>query len=116
MLVEPNFPKYMPFTHVDSFTVLKFNIPTQDSLSQPPALSMTQSHIALMVPSLQASTCCPFTGLTFNINPLPTPQEVSFQHPCPSTSATMAAANDHFAVLILYNKFLGSFSLTQAGL
>lgn len=34
-LVEPKFPKYMPFTRLDHFIVLKFDIPVQVSASPP---------------------------------------------------------------------------------
>jgi hypothetical protein len=90
-LIEPNFPKYMPFKRVDHFLVLEFEIPTQVSLSQLPASTMTQP-IAQSVPclSLQASSpCLPFAGLTFNQSLLPTPQ--SHASVVSNTSAVVAS-------------------------
>ena len=68
-LVEPNFPKYMPFKQVDAFLVLEFDIPTQVSLSPLPTSTTTQPT-AQVVPSfsLQASSSyLPFAGLAFNL-------------------------------------------------
>ena len=74
-LVEPNFPKYMPFKQVDAFLVLEFDIPTQVSLSPLPTSTTTQPT-AQVVPSfsLQAlSSYLPFAGLAFNPSPTPQP-------------------------------------------
>ena len=82
-LVESRLPKYIPFTRVNHFVVLKFDIPaTTDSLSPKSttgnASTITHS-IAQTVFSLQASTILPFAGLTYR-NPIPT-TNVSFTRP-----------------------------------
>ena len=94
-LVEPNLPKYIPFTRVDHFIVLKFDIHAKDSLSPESPKSATgnaSTSFVQTVLSLKASTLLPFAGLTFNRNPTPTPN-VSFPHP--SVDGAMAAAGVH---------------------
>ena len=74
-LVEPHLPKYIPFTQVDSFVVLKFDIPAQESLSPWPDPATTHS-----VFTLQASyPSHPFASLaTLAFNPSPeSPQPAS---------------------------------------
>ena len=79
-LVEPNFPKYMPFKQVDHFIVLEFDIPTQVSLSPLSTNTTTTQPTAQSAPtppsfSLQASSSCfPFAGLTFNQSLFPPPR------------------------------------------
>ena len=82
-LVQPNFPKYMPFKQVDHFIVLEFDIPTQVSpspLSTSTSTSTTTQPTAQSAPtppsfSLQASSSCfPFAGLTFNQSLFQTPR------------------------------------------
>jgi hypothetical protein len=94
-LLEPNSPKYMPFTRLDGFIVLRFDIPAQISLSPQPASTTvtTQSPIAPTCLSLQASTFHPFAGLSFHRNLLPTSQQVS--GPCSFASEPMADAVTH---------------------
>jgi hypothetical protein len=97
-LVEPNLPKYIPFTHVDGLIVLKFDIPAQVSIP-PQSVSTTLHSAAQTVLSLQASTFLPFAGLAFNQNSLPAPHQVSF--PPSSTSEDMAATNSAASVIIM---------------
>ena len=76
-LVEPNFPKYMPFKRIDHFLVLEFEIPTQVSLSTTQSEPTRTTVHSQSVPSfsLQASSpCLPFAGLAFNQHLLHTPQ------------------------------------------
>jgi hypothetical protein len=81
-LVKPDLPKYMPFTRLDSFIVLKFNIPAQVSLQVSPQSAFklptgTTQSANNTVPSysLQASSysSCPFAGLSINQCLLPSP-------------------------------------------
>lgn len=96
-LVEPGLPKYIPFTRLGSFIVLKFDIPV---LSPQPALPTTQSTVSESttqpVLSLQASSSpyCPFAGLTFNQNLIPT-SHVSFLNPSVTVNGAMAADSVH---------------------
>ena len=64
-LVEPNLPKYIPFTWEDGLIVLKFDIPARVSLPPQPASATTQSA-AQTVLSLQPSSYRLFAGLSFN--------------------------------------------------
>ena len=68
-LIERNFPKYMPFTRMNNFTVLTFDIPV---LSPQPASPTTQftTETALLLP---ASLYSPFAGLSFSQNFLSSP-------------------------------------------
>ena len=91
-LVEPRLPKYIPFTWVDGFIVLRFKILAQLSLPPQPASTMTQ-FTAQTVLSLQASSYHPFAGLSFNQSLLSTPQQVPFPHT--SGLGAMGAANAH---------------------
>ena len=73
-LVNPNLPKYIPFTRINHLTVLKFEIPVP---SLQPASSTTQSTTETAL-SLPASLYHPFAGLSFNqhllSSPNPSPQ------------------------------------------
>ena len=73
-LVVPDLPKYMPFTRVDHFTVLKFDIPAQDSLSPRPDSDPASTQPFF---SLQASS---FAAIAFHQSCLLNPQDrdVSF--------------------------------------
>ena len=96
-LLEPKFPKYMPFKQVDHFLVLEFKIPTQVSLSPLPTSTSTTTTTqpttqSLPSFSLQASSSClPFAGLAFNKNLLPTPRPVV--EVVPTTSAVVASGS-----------------------
>jgi len=77
-LVEPNLPKYMPFTKIDLFIALKFEIPlaAQGSMSSSSQLLLTERSTAartaaLDAISLHASTFLPFADLAFNRSHLP---------------------------------------------
>lgn len=98
-LIEPNLPKYVPFTRLDGLIVLNFEIPAHVFLPPQSALPTTKSPIDPTVLSLQASMYHPFAGLTFNRHPLSTsrPEQVSFPSPqaSPSVSDAMAAADLH---------------------
>ena len=103
-LVEPTFPKYMPFTRINDLIALKFNIPLR-VLSPQPASPSTHPTVAPAILSLQALTYYPFAGLaTFNRNFLPTSQQVSESFPGnhtathPSATGNMSA-NKHANVL-----------------
>ena len=74
-LVEPNIPKYMPFTiskQVDRFLVSNSTFPPR---FLPLPVSTTTQPAAQTVPSFStlASSYLPFAGLTVNYNLLPTP-------------------------------------------
>jgi hypothetical protein len=86
-LIEPNFPKYMPFTRINSLIALKFD----PVLSPQPASAATQS-ISQPAFSLQAShhPFAALASLTFHQCPLPNPQQVSFPGP---PSPTHSSAN-----------------------
>ena len=88
-LVEPNFPKYMPFTRINSLLALEFDIPLP---SPQPASPSTHPTVAPAVLSLQASTYYPFAGLAFNGSFLPTSQQVSGSFPG-DHAATNPSAN-----------------------
>ena len=84
-LVEPNFPKYMPFTQINSLIALKFNIPV---LSQPVSPTGKMQLATQPFFSLQASCPShghPFAGLaqTFDRSlplAIPLELEVPFTH------------------------------------
>ena len=91
-LVQPNLPKYMPFTRVHGLLGLEFSIPTHVPILSQPTSTGIQSTIAPPFLSLHASNH-PFAGLTFDRNPLPNPQEGL----CPLVdgSDAMAAVDAH---------------------
>jgi hypothetical protein len=97
-LIQPNLPKYLPFTRLDGLIVLKLEFETPAQVFLPPqsALTTTQSTVdsESTVLSLQASMYHPFAGLAFNRleRPLPTPEqhEASFPSSSPSVSEAMA--------------------------
>ena len=96
-LVEPTFPKYMPFTHINSLIALEFDIPL---LSPRPASPSTHPTVAPAILSLQASTSYPFAGLaTFNGKFLPTShwQQVSESFPG-NHAATHPSATGNMSV------------------
>ena len=79
-LVQPDLPKYMPFTRLNNFIILKFDIPAQVFLPPQPALPTPRSSVDSTVLSLHASTCHPFAGLTFTRlkRPLPVREPENF--------------------------------------
>ena len=79
-LVIPDLPKYMPFTRVDHFTVLKFDIPAQDSLSPQPDPASTQPFF-----SLQASS---FAAVAFHQSSLLNPHDRDISFPSSPTHSS----------------------------
>ena len=65
-LVVPDLPKYIPFTRLGALTVLKFEIPSPESISsQPPSRLIDTQTVAPDIISLHASAYHhPFAGLT----------------------------------------------------
>jgi hypothetical protein len=74
-LVEPNLPKYLPFTRVDGLIILKFDIPVLSPQAASPTTQSTASSQSVF--SLQASCHSrPFAGLVFDRSlPIPVPLE-----------------------------------------
>jgi hypothetical protein len=73
-LLEPTLPKYMPFTRMDGYIILKFDIPTQTSVLP---VTVPVPHAKQLSPgpviSLHASLYPPFAGLSVLMSPhLPT--------------------------------------------
>ena len=74
-LVNPNLPKYMPFTRINNLTALKFDIPVPSSSPQPAAAnaSPTTQLTTETALSLPASLYHPFAGLSFSRHLLSSP-------------------------------------------
>jgi hypothetical protein len=87
-LLKPTLPKYIPFTRVDNFLVLKFDISACDSIPPHPTSTVTQCPSSSeTILSLEASSypSRPSAGLSFELNHQPS----SF--PRPSACGTLVA-------------------------
>jgi hypothetical protein len=100
-LVVPGLPKYIPFTRLGALTVLKFEIPSPESISYQPLLVTDTQTAAHDTISLHASTYHPFAGLAATLSafdrcpPTQTHQrhEFPFSSNCPSPDAIVTAVD-----------------------
>jgi hypothetical protein len=87
-LVDPKFPKYMPFTRKNSFIALKFNIPLSPQPASPTGTTQPTTQPVLSLQASCPSHGRPFAGLAFH--------RVS---ECPKGAIISADAHEHAKVM-----------------